>query len=83
MRCKEHEKVCCKICFPPLETIPFRDVLVGAEVLANRREMLCKKPPLCPDCQTDQVQLTEWIEGEVAEWKCRHCKVRFKFERAV
>ena len=59
------------------------DVLCHAEILADRREMLCKKPPICPDCKTDQVQLTEWIEGEVAEWKCRHCRTRFKFERVA
>ena len=57
------------------------DLLSHANILADRREMLCKEPPTCPDCKTDQVQLTEWIEGEVAEWKCRHCGVRFKFER--
>ena len=59
------------------------DLLCNAEILADRREMLCKKPPCCPDCWTDQVQLTEWIKGEAAEWKCRHCGTRFKFERVV
>ena len=62
---------------------PLNDLLCNAEILADRREKLCKKPPTCPDCKTDQVQLTEWIEGEVAEWKCRHCRTRFKFERGA
>jgi hypothetical protein len=56
------------------------DLLSHANILAERREKLCKAPPLCPDCKTDQVQLTEWIEGEVAEWKCRLSAL---FERVV
>ena len=66
-----------------VSAVALSDVLCHAEILAERREMLCKKPPTCPDCKTEQVQLTEWIEGEVAEWKCRHCRTRFKFERVA
>ena len=59
------------------------EILKYTTWLAERREALCKEPPLCPDCRTDQVQLIEWIEEETAEWKCRHCRTRFKFERVL
>lgn len=83
----EHGKPRNKYCHDCMKTgnedrSSFEDILHHAETLAKRREMLCKKSPLCPDCDTDQVQLIEWIEGKVAEWKCRHCKTCFKFERS-
>ncbi len=55
-------------------------ILREAEYFAIRREILCKHSPCCPKCDTDQVQLIEYIESDVAKWKCRHCRQKFYFE---
>ena len=46
----------------------------------DRREFLCRHPPLCPKCNTPQVQLIDYMEKEPAAWKCRCCKYKFDFE---
>ena len=51
----------------------------GAIELANRREFLCANSPKCIECETPQVQLTQYFYRP-AEWKCRHCKTVFLFE---
>lgn len=47
--------------------------------LCERRMRLGKAMPLCPKCNHEQVQLTDWF-GPVAKWKCRICKHRFELE---
>ena len=66
---------------PPPMKKNINEVMQGAEESAIRREKLCKVPPRCPICLTDQVQLIDWF-SDVAEWKCRKnaCRQVFKFE---
>lgn len=45
--------------------------------LVNRREKACKLRPVCPKCQTEQVQIIDWYTAKV-KFKCRHCKHRFE-----
>ncbi len=40
--------------------------------LADKRDNACKSMKPCPECGTEQVQLTSWIDS--IQWKCRHCK---------
>ena len=47
---------------------------------AERRSFLGRNMPSCPECRSQQVQLTGYINVWPAEWKCRHCKHRFIFE---
>ncbi|WP_415913237.1 hypothetical protein [Neptuniibacter sp. QD37_11] len=47
-------------------------VIDAAKASNQKRVTLCKNPPRCPECDTPQVQLVEWINP--VEWKCRHCK---------
>lgn len=42
------------------------------EIVADRRERLCKNPPRCISCGHEQVQLLQWIR--TVEWRCRICK---------
>lgn len=44
----------------------------------ERREFLRKKPPLCPACGDEQVQLSHIYKP--AHWRCRICKAKFQFE---
>jgi ribosomal protein L37AE/L43A len=46
--------------------------------IMDRHEFLCRNPPHCAFCGTDQVQLK--LRTPPAEWKCRICKRHFKFE---
>ena len=36
----------------------------------------------CPECETVQVQLVEYINVYPAKWKCRKCKHNFEWEVA-
>ena len=52
--------------------------LATALRLHARREAVCKHPPVCPVCSSEQVQI---IETEVpARWKCRRCQLAFAHE---
>lgn len=44
---------------------------------SENREKLYKNAPVCPKCETNQVQLID--SNSPAEWRCRHCKTRFTF----
>lgn len=46
--------------------------------ILNRHDFLCRNPPRCEFCGTDQVQLKG--RSMPAEWKCRICKRWFKHE---
>lgn len=46
-----------------------------------RRMRICKQAPACPKCRTRQVQLINQLP--LAEWKCRHCKHKWRFEPLV
>jgi len=45
--------------------------------LADRRELVCKTAPKCPECGTKQVQLIHYFEVIIG-WKCRWCGERFE-----
>jgi len=47
-------------------------LLSAAVRLTEKREHYCKHMKPCPECGTNQVQLTNWTDD--AEWKCRHCR---------
>ena len=55
------------------------DIIERALKHTDRRLFLGKQAIVCPDCGTNQVQLTNHFVTP-AEWKCRHCKKRFNFE---
>ena len=57
----------------------FEEIMAGALELAERREVLCSKPPHCPDCGAKQVQLVGWLEAP-ALWRCRECGWRWEYE---
>ena len=40
--------------------------------LADRREEFTKDVSPCPECLSDQKQLTNWVRDPI--WKCRVCK---------
>lgn len=44
----------------------------------DRRDFLCRNPPRCHRCDTEQVQLKHM--DKPAEWKCRWCKLTFNEE---
>ena len=46
---------------------------------ASRREYLGKNAIPCPSCKTKQVQLIDYFYVP-AQWKCRHCFLKFTFE---
>ncbi len=52
---------------------------------AQRREhlgnMMNKHNLSCPECGTRQVQLIGYINTSPAQWKCRHCKHKFEWEK--
>ena len=56
------------------ENLNIPDILRDAYNLAGERELLCKKQPACPNCETRQVQI---IDVSNQEWKCRHCHKPF------
>lgn len=45
----------------------------------ERRQDLCKHPPLCPECLADQIQIINSYD-KPASWKCRICKWKFTYE---
>jgi hypothetical protein len=47
--------------------------------LTDRREFLGKNMPICPTCDSQQVQLTR-ADAKPAHWKCRMCLTRFEHE---
>ncbi len=48
--------------------------------LADRRELLCKYAPPCPQCgEYKQIQLLVWDETP-AIWRCRYCYKKYTFE---
>ncbi|AIZ02146.1 hypothetical protein VR20_088 [Escherichia phage vB_EcoM_VR20] len=47
--------------------------------IVERRERASKNVPNCPECGTEQVQLTYWRSSPL-QYKCRHCKHRFERE---
>lgn len=51
----------------------------AAESDALRCEALCNNAPVCPKCDSTQIQLIEYMDT-VAKWKCRHCRTKFYFE---
>lgn len=53
--------------------------IVRALELVDRRESAAKQHRPCPNCGTEQVQLTDWTTP-LLKWKCRLCKHRFEFE---
>ena len=53
----------------------------GVEWSTARRMFLSRHGPTCPVCgESSQIQLTEYIENPVAQWKCRICKHKFGHE---
>lgn len=54
------------------------NILTKALVLVNRRTRLCNKAPVCPKCNTKQIQLIN--SNLLAKWKCRFCKHIFIHE---
>ena len=46
---------------------------------ADRRDFLGNHIPVCPACDSRQVQLRDWVPV-VAVWKCRVCKHKFNHE---
>lgn len=62
--------------------MPFKehwDTVVMPRVL--RRERICKHPPLCPKCGTNNIQLRTPMLP--AHWKCMVCKHPFIFEPLI
>lgn len=47
------------------------DLFDDAFKISNKRIEAMKKTPLCDKCDSNQIQLVDWIEK--VEWKCRHC----------
>jgi ribosomal protein L37AE/L43A len=45
--------------------------------MVERRETAARSQPLCPACESEQVQLVDWRQWPVV-FKCRHCKRRFE-----
>lgn len=49
--------------------------------LRKKREYLRVNTPACPNCSEDfQIQLVEWVDKGIAEWKCRTCKHKWETE---
>ena len=46
----------------------------------RRREFLGRHMPLCPNCNTEQVQLTGYFGHPPASWRCRKCGCHFDYE---
>ena len=46
-------------------------IIKAAFKSADKRVEACKRTPLCDKCDSNQIQLVDWIER--VEWKCRHC----------
>lgn len=44
----------------------------------DEREKVLRAPPLCPHCESNQVQTIDW-EHRPPEWRCRKCH-RFFFK---
>ena len=55
------------------------EIILNALKWSDRRLVLGTKSPLCPQCATKQVQLTNHFTWP-AEWKCRDCKTLFEYE---
>ena len=36
---------------------------------------------LCPKCESEQQELTDWIFSKKAKWKCRDCKFCYEYEK--
>lgn len=51
------------------------------EAVLQRKDHLCRTPPHCPKCGTEQVQLKSY--DFPARWKCRKCFVYFSHEPPV
>lgn len=51
--------------------------------LTDRREMLSKNVPKCPECDEErQIQLVDWSVIP-ARWRCRECRSPFGYEPRV
>lgn len=57
------------------------EIIEHAIELSNRRVWLCKNAPICPKCNTKQIQLIQWTSvDKSADWKCRKCRHPFSYE---
>lgn len=45
--------------------------------IVERREQASKKAPICPSCNSEQVQLIGWFKSPV-QFKCRRCRHKFE-----
>ena len=45
--------------------------------MVDRRERAARNVVPCPECGTNQVQMTDWTT-DILKMKCRHCKHRFE-----
>lgn len=48
--------------------------------IIDRQDHLCRHPPRCPQCNTEQVQLVAFKMQPPALWRCHLCKHRFSHE---
>lgn len=48
----------------------------------TRRLHLSTHTPVCPDCDSLQVQLMAYIATTPAQWRCRRCRTHFTYEPA-
>jgi hypothetical protein len=53
------------------------ELAVKIEEILKRQDLLMRNAPRC-QCTSEQVQLID--NAEPAEWKCRKCKMRFRYE---
>jgi ribosomal protein L37AE/L43A len=54
-------------------------IILSSIKWSDRRMMLGKNQAPCPNCATQQVQLTNHFVTP-AQWKCRECKTKFEYE---
>lgn len=52
------------------------------ERILDRLDFLCRHPPHCEACGTEQVQIIDYIRPP-ATWRCRICKHGFTNEPAA
>lgn len=49
----------------------------GLDKMWKRREWARKSGINCPECETEQVQLTDWRTNNL-KFRCRKCHLRFE-----
>lgn len=54
----------------------------GMEILVERRKAVSKMKPICSECGSEQIQITNWY-NQICDMRCRRCKHKFVIDSGI